>query len=126
MINTITGVLISPDEGTAKKITIEKSLTGYYRALNCDCIDIFKIKIGGEEYCVVCDDEGALKPDPLPSAFDKSKKPMLVGRLFVCRAEDDDLRSLDDEEAVFVMVRTIPVIIDSDNFYIAINNAEWL
>lgn len=58
---TITGVLVCPDTGTAEKATIENSLDGYYKALDCDIIDITMRTVGNKRYDIICDDEGLLK-----------------------------------------------------------------
>lgn len=100
------GVLICPDKNTAEEASIENSLEGYYKALDCDTIDIVEREINGTYYDIICDDEALLKGDPLPSALDKLREPMLFGRLFVCHHDDEgELTSLSDEEVKSVLRR---------------------
>ena len=79
----ITGVLVDLEKGVARKATIDKSLEGYYKALNCDCIDIVSRSIGGQGFDIICDDEALLKEFARPSAFTHDMQPMLFGNLFV-------------------------------------------
>ena len=100
----ITGILVNAEDCTAAPATIEKSLDGYYSALNCDCIDIATRKIGGVKYDIICDDEGLLKAHPHVSAISSDGQPMLVGNLFVVKFDgQDDVRSLTEGEQAHVM-----------------------
>jgi hypothetical protein len=98
----ITGFLIDVDSQEAKKVTVEKSLDGYYGILNCDCIDIVTRKIGGKRFAIVCDDEALLKSNPTPSAFDKDGYPMLFGNLFVTNNAGEDIASITDEDEAII------------------------
>lgn len=103
-MDKITGILVDAEGCTAAPATIEKSLAGYYTALNCDCIDLVSRKIGGVKYDIVCDDEGLLKAHPRVSAISKDGQPMLVGNLFIVKFDgQDDVRSLTEEEQAHVL-----------------------
>ena len=98
--NTIRGVLIDVVNNAVEVVEIGRSLQAYYNLLGCDTIDIVTRKVGDHLYQIVLDDEGLLKPDPVPSAFDSNDKPCLVGNLFVVGYEviDGELTSIDDNE----------------------------
>lgn len=107
MAKQITGVLVTT-EGEVKKATIEDSLDGYYKALNCDIIDCTVRRIGSKEYDIVCDDEGLLKAEPMVTAVTKNLQFALVGNLFICHHDDDgNWTSLTDEEVEEIKANTM-------------------
>ena len=87
MSKKVTGVLINTEGGTFGKATLKGDLESYYKALKCTCIDIVYRKIGGEVFAIYCDDEGLLKRNPKPSAFNAEGKAQLVGNLFIARID---------------------------------------
>lgn len=102
----ITGVLVNVTDGTARKATIECSLKSYYRALDCDCIDVVNRRLGGHRFDIICDDEALLKADPIPSAFDLDDQPALFGSLFFCRHDSSgNPVSLSDAEIGCILSR---------------------
>ena len=110
MAGKITGVLVDVTKRTIKKVTIEKSLDGYYAALNCRCIDIVSRTIGGMPFLIVCDDEGLLKSDMCVSAIAPSGETMLVGNLFIVKSDGtDDIESLTDNECQHIMRNQLEV-----------------
>lgn len=103
----ITGVLVDVKAGVARKATIEKSLGGYYKALNCGCIDIVTRRIGGQGFDIICDDEALLKDFAKVSAVDKNNRPMLFGNLFVVNFDGSgDVCSLREGQIDFVLYHT--------------------
>ena len=62
----------------------------FYEKLNCDVIDIVERRIKGEYFQIVCDDEGALKPDPMVSAIDGNMEPVLCGNLMFFDSIDEN------------------------------------
>lgn len=107
---TIKGVLIDVVAGTSSVVEIEKSLESYYKVLNCDCIDITSRTIGGIDFDIICDDEGLCKSDMVISAVDMHGDPALVGNLLIVKFDGlDDVTSLSDEDAAFVMEHTVMV-----------------
>ena len=102
-MSKITGYLIDVEHETARVATLEKSLSGYYRALNCRCIDITPRRIGdltaARNYEIICDDEGLLRDAPRISAVDACGNPMLCGNLFIVKFDGcDDVTSLDADD----------------------------
>ena len=95
----ITGLLVKPEYGTIERVSIRKSLEGYYEALNCSCIDIVTRSIGGKNYEIVCDDEALCKEGAIVSAMSNKHEPMLFNRLFVAKSDGkEDLCSLSHDE----------------------------
>ena len=102
----ITGVLVNPADQVIEPATIEKSLEGYYKLLDCDCIDIVHRQIGGKYFGIICDDEALLKADPVPAAVDRQGRVVLYNRLFIVSFDGvDDVRSLTDDEIQHVLAR---------------------
>jgi len=83
------GYLIDTNKKNARFIETEGGLDAYYSLLDCDCIDIVTRKIGGVEYDIVCDDEGLLVDDPVPSAIDTDGSVALVGSLLFLHHDDN-------------------------------------
>lgn len=100
----ITGVLVNPAANTAEEITIDHSLEGFYKALDCSYIDIVTRKIAGKRFDIICDDEALLHGDPIPAASDAAGRVMLFNRLFVVRYDGaESVRSLKQHEAAHVL-----------------------
>lgn len=100
----IKGVLIDVVNGTAGPVEIDKSLESYYEVLGCRCIDIVRRKIGGRYFDIICDDEGMLYPNAVPSAFHRLSSVELVGNLFIVKFDgEEDVESLTDDEVAHVM-----------------------
>lgn len=106
----ITGVLVDLEKGVACKATIDKSLEGYYKALNCELIDIVSRSIGGQGFDIICDDEALLKANPRLSACNKRREPMLCGNLFVVNYDGKgDVCSLRQGQIEHVLRHTLRV-----------------
>ena len=112
----LTGVLIDPENNIAEVRTIEDTLDNLYEMLHCDLIDIVERDVDGRRMSFICDDEGALKNDPYPSALSPRNSQgyhvMLVGALFiVAPGTDDEGNNLslneDDQKYVLSRVRRI-------------------
>lgn len=75
-------------------------LDDYYKLINCRCIDIVSMQIGGKRFEIVCDDEGLFKELPKISAINCDGEPMLVGNLLIASGVviDGDLTSITDDE----------------------------
>lgn len=61
---TITAYIISEKPNQSGKIQMENSLEGFYKALECDNVEILTRAIGGEYYDLIIDGEGRLKERP--------------------------------------------------------------
>ena len=77
--------------------------------LDCDTIDIVQREIGLNRYCVICDDEGRLKENPIVSALSfPDCKVAFVGNLLVCGLpEGDQLTGLNDNQIKDVLVSVV-------------------
>lgn len=109
-IKNIYGVLIAPEDRTAKTVTINDTLDEYYKNLNCYCVDMVERKIGNHKnklFNIICDDNGLLMDDPKISAIDSLGTVMLVGNLLVTGLSDDEgnLTSLTKKEAEYILER---------------------
>lgn len=61
-----------------------------YEYTDCDCITIVQRSFMGFPACIVCDDEGLLKDNPVPCIIFKGEYPeTLVGRILVTGLSDD-------------------------------------
>lgn len=108
----ITGVLIDVQNGTASVTTLDKSLDAYYAALNCRCIDIARRTIGGRAFEIICDDEGAITGDPVPSGISKGNTIELYGNLFIVKFDGvEDVESLTEDEQQHVLHNTRTICI---------------
>jgi len=74
-------LLLNVYEDTLTVIDIEPELEAYYKALDCDCVDVVVRKIGRRKFDVMRDDEGLLKANAKISAIDNLGRTMLVGNL---------------------------------------------
>ena len=100
----ITGILVDVHNGVAQKATIEKSLDSYYKALNCDCIDIVSRRIDGQLFDIICDDEALLKVNPRPSAMHTDGHVALCGNLFIVNNDcEGDVCSIREGQADHVI-----------------------
>lgn len=121
----ITGVLVDVKAGVARKATIEKSLDGYYKALNCGCIDIVTRRIGGQRFDIICDDEALLKDFAKVSAVNESNRPMLFGNLFVVNFDGrGDVCSLREGQIDFVLYHT-KTVTDLKKRWTVLTNCEY-
>lgn len=101
----IHGLLIDVygNPGRVKEVDIEENdLDSLYEVLGCRCIDIAVRKVGNRTFDFVCDDEGALKENPIASAVAKDGRIMLVGNLFVCNHYKEHLTSLSNEDVSYL------------------------
>lgn len=78
-----------------EEIEIERDdLDEKYKLLECSTIDIIRRRFFEKQFFVICDDEGLLKENNIPSAFyinEKAEiKPALVGNLIICGIEGED------------------------------------
>lgn len=99
----IKGVLINVEKETVEVVEIDKTLSEYYRILNCTTIDIPSRKIGERYFDIICDDEGLFKDKPKISAVTMDGKPALVGNLFVVKFDgEEDITSLNDNDIEYI------------------------
>lgn len=117
MAELIKGVLVDVEKGTAGVVEIEKSLDGYYKAIDTDCIDVVTRRIGSRRYnrvySIVCDDFGLFRDDLRISAINSIGGVALVGNLFICNEIMTEnglmLAGLTDEDCSFVLHRVAQI-----------------
>lgn len=117
-MDKITGVLIDVENGEATVVSVDRTLQGYYDILNCDTIDIITRQLNfadgktGDLYTIICDDEGLFKENAVPSAMNSkawdhtapvAEKIALVGNLFFCKSDGEDMVSLTELECIDVL-----------------------
>lgn len=87
------------DDVQSKVVVFEDKLENIYSLLSVDLIDVTERKVGKFVYDIVCDDEGLLKNDILPSAFNDKCEPQLVGNLLLVNHDDEgNFTDLTDEQ----------------------------
>ena len=87
-------------ESHIRDIDDADKLGGYYRYLDCQCIDMVAIDVDGHPYDVVCDDEALLRHPLVPSLY-ISEEQVLFGNLaFVKIDEEGDSVGLDREDMI--------------------------
>lgn len=98
------GVLIDVNEPRVKVMGVNDDLSSFYSILDCSCIDIVTRTIDGKEFTFVCDDEGLLKANSIPSAFSSTGTPMLVGSLFIVteNSKTGQLQSLSLDDVKYI------------------------
>lgn len=80
----------------------EEQLDFFYEKIGCRCIDIVRRTIGGKWFDIVCDDEGALVENNIPSAADKNGDLMLYGGIIIFNHEGCELTALTDEDVEWI------------------------
>lgn len=96
------------------EMEIEDDLDTFYKYLNCRCITIINVEIGGRRFDVMCDDEGLLKDRPIISAINKEADIVLVGNLlFFNSSSGGDLTSLTPEDTN-IIASSIKVVLDGN------------
>lgn len=84
----ITMLYLNGQSATFEKVN--PSLERYYDMLKCDFIDIVSLKIGGQFYDIICDDEALLKQPPhYVSVISAEGHPMLIGNILVCNSTEN-------------------------------------
>ena len=82
------------------------------RLINCDAIDVVHRKIAGKNYVVICDDEGLLKSNPIPSVvyYDKTGalRPNVFGNVIICADQGEDIKSLNKNEISDILYSIVP------------------
>ena len=77
-----------------------------YPLINCSCFTIVTRKFGGYYLDVICDDEGLLKNEQIPSIVtveDGQPVEVIVNDLFICKHDDNgNMVSLNNDEKAAV------------------------
>lgn len=90
---------------------IEDTLEAYYKALNCDLIDIVVATVDGREFDIVCDDEALLKNDPIPSACDFDGNAMIYGSILLLHHDDEgNLTEISEDDVRLLKRNTLEAL----------------
>jgi len=93
----IRGMFVDVDAGTVEPVMVCNELHDWYKQLRCDLIDIVTASIDGEDFAIVCDDEGLLKESPRTAVHGSLQD--IVGNAMICRDTlDGQLASLSDRD----------------------------
>lgn len=124
--NPITAVLLDSETATIKKVSIEPTLDNYYKMLHCDLIEMPVRAINGKPFRIICDEEGALKDEPVISAVDSNFNPMLVGSLLFVGDDGSPYEcSLSDEDCDWILNNTATAINSQMKCVKVVTNCEY-
>lgn len=122
----IKSILIDVKNKKAEALEIEPTLQNYYKLLDCDLIDITERKIGEYWYDIVCDDEGLLKENQIPSAVNSKSEVQLVGNLLLMNHDGEgNETSLTDEQINDLMNGHIAYYNHNDQITPILRGVEW-
>lgn len=77
--------------------------------LDARLFDVTRVSLGGRLFTIYVDDEGLLKDNPIPMAFDSGDlRPMLAGNLLIMQSDDaGDNRDLTTDEVEIIHEHTM-------------------
>lgn len=92
-------------EGNLSVLDIESTLENYYSHLNCHTIDMVCREISGHPFTVVCDDEGLMIDNPIPTAIYTDGSIALCGNIMIEGMPDSvgNSTGLSDEDVTWIM-----------------------
>lgn len=99
-------IYVNVEKGYKPQIKhIEDNIDTFYKMLNCRTIEMPQREINGTYFTIICDEEGALKNNPIISACSHKGEPMLVGNLIITGLPDEDgnLTGLYDDDVLLIM-----------------------
>lgn len=99
----IKGVLLDTETQSISVIELDDKLEAFYAALHCSLIEAVTRSIGGQNFTIVCDEEGTFANDPKISAANLLGNVMFVGSLFICQTNGENFSGVTDEEANYIM-----------------------
>ena len=101
-------LLLKPLSGFS--VVEANGLDDYYQHLKCDLVDSVPANVKGHQVEIICDDEGLLKENPIPSVFfndenDGEYERCLVGNVLFSGPVDDEgeLTELSKEAALAIL-----------------------
>lgn len=103
MEKRIKGVLIDVYKRKVVIAEVQDDCSSLAELIGCNNIDVVTMKISGETFRIVCDEQRLLEDKLIVSATGFDNVPMLCGNLFVVQADGEELKSLTDKEMAFVM-----------------------
>ena len=92
-------ILLNVEKGNVEELEVENELHAFYKTMNVDMIEFTYRKIGKKVFTIMCDEEGLLKGNPIPSAINERGQVQIVGNLlFFNDSDDGDLKSLSEKD----------------------------
>lgn len=77
---------------------VHERLSEMYRLIHCTCVTCVGIEVDGEHFDLWCDDEGLLKPRPVPSLY-VDENVVIHGGFIISRYNDEgEMESLSWED----------------------------
>lgn len=129
----IKGLLVDvkSKNGNIRIVTVEddeRLLDRFYELLKCDTIDIVTRKIGGKTFTIVCDDNGLLVDEKVPSALSRNGwDVMLVGNIFVCNSYKEFLASLSADDIKHIKKNSVQISsLDGSHKFKALCNVDYI
>ena len=99
-------IYVNVDKGTKPQIKhIEDNIDTFYKLINCDSVEMPQRQINGKYFTIICDEEGALKSNPIVSACSHKGDAMLVGNLIITGLPNEygELTGLSDDDVLLIM-----------------------
>lgn len=91
------------------------SFNDFYKLIQCETIDVVRMVVGDRYFDIYIDDDGRLKPDPIPSAYYPDGTVALVGNLiFANRGEHGEAVSLTQDD-IRLILSNIALAVDKDD-----------
>lgn len=91
-------------EGNLSVLDIESTLENYYSLLKCHTIDMVRRSIAGHHFTIVCDDEGLMIDDPIPTAVFADGSIALYGNIMIEGLPDScgNSTGLSDKDIIWI------------------------
>ena len=112
-------ILIDVKNMATEVVEINDDIDTFHELIGCRCIDITTRKVAGEYYDIMCDDEGLLIDDAIPSAITPDGYVQLVGNLMLFKNDDSgNLMSLSDKDIKRIRDKIFQIQYYSSNGYV--------
>ena len=112
-------ILIDVKNKAIEVVEINDDIDTFHELIGCRCIDITTRKVAGEYYDIMCDDEGLLKDDAIPSAITPDGYVQLVGNLMLFKNDNSgNLISLSDKDIKRIRGKIFQIQYHSSNGYV--------
>ncbi len=91
-------------EGNLSVLDFESTLENYYSLLKCHTIDMVRRSIAGQHFTIVCDDEGLMIDDPIPTAVYADGSIAFCGNIMIEGMPDNcgNSTGLSDEDITWI------------------------
>lgn len=125
-------IYLDVENNDCKIVDVPNDLKVFYNMLNCRLVEMPERKIGDKLYTIICDEEGLLRGNPIPSAFNREYKPMLFGNLLIVNTdvENCDIKELSIDDCEHITKFIQPTIImdkrtGKQSFHLSLSNCEY-